>query len=191
MDLPHVSREWYFPSQLPCLVADFVRPIPLIAGPLSLFCMIDKLAYLYNVWVLTLCANFEWGRPSVLDICLKSQNSTHPPFFMGETQPKSSTFVLVCFHLLLQYCRYWIVKVEALGDPTSNEMAIKPAGKGPEIIAVYSCILALATVFVWLRLYTRLVIVKNIGTDDYFAGISWVSCLISIARPWKHQRRSN
>jgi len=56
-------------------------------------------------------------------------------------------------------------------------MAIAPAGRGPTLIAVYSVILFFSTLFVALRFYTRAVIVKNVGIDDYFAGIAWVSFL--------------
>lgn len=54
-------------------------------------------------------------------------------------------------------------------------MTIAPAGRGVEVLAVYSLFLALTTVTVALRVYCRAHIQKAFGTDDYFAVLAWVS----------------
>lgn len=53
-------------------------------------------------------------------------------------------------------------------------MALKPAGRGIEVFAVYLLFLALTTVSVALRVYCRSHIQKAFGTDDYFAVLAWV-----------------
>jgi hypothetical protein len=56
-------------------------------------------------------------------------------------------------------------------------MALKPAGRGIEVFAVYLLFLALTTITVALRVYCRAHIQKAFGTDDYFAVLAWVSHL--------------
>jgi hypothetical protein len=56
-------------------------------------------------------------------------------------------------------------------------MALKPAGRGIEVFAVYLLFLTLTTITVALRVYCRAHIQKAFGTDDYFAVLAWVSCL--------------
>jgi hypothetical protein len=53
-------------------------------------------------------------------------------------------------------------------------MAIAPAGRGIEILAVYSLFLALTTITIALRVYCRVHIQKAFGWDDWFAALSWV-----------------
>lgn len=53
-------------------------------------------------------------------------------------------------------------------------MAIAPAGRGIEILSVYSLFLALTTITVALRVYCRVHIQKAFGWDDWFATLSWV-----------------
>lgn len=70
----------------------------------------------------------------------------------------------------------------ALGDLTPEQMALLPAmppppnvisnfdnpdSLAPEGIAVISFVLALMSLFVGMRLYTRIWIVKNTGLDDW------------------------
>jgi len=54
-------------------------------------------------------------------------------------------------------------------------MTIKPAGRGPQIIAIYSFFVGLTTITLALRLYCRTYIQKAFGWDDYFASFAWVS----------------
>ena len=53
-------------------------------------------------------------------------------------------------------------------------MAIKPAGRGPELIAVYSFFIGLTTIAVALRTYCRVYLVKNFALDDWLCIIGWV-----------------
>lgn len=53
-------------------------------------------------------------------------------------------------------------------------MAITPAGRGPEVLAVYSLFLGLTTLTVGLRAYCRLRIQRAFGWDDWFAVLAWV-----------------
>ena len=53
-------------------------------------------------------------------------------------------------------------------------MAIAVAGRGSEVVGVYAFFTALATVAVALRVYCRVVLVKNLALDDYFAVCAWV-----------------
>jgi hypothetical protein len=59
-------------------------------------------------------------------------------------------------------------------------MAIQPAGRGPELIGVYSFFLALTTITVFLRTYCRSLVVKNFALDDWFALLSWVRSLDTV-----------
>jgi hypothetical protein len=54
-------------------------------------------------------------------------------------------------------------------------MTIKPAGRGPQILGIYSFFVGLTTITLALRLYCRTYIQKAFGWDDYFAAFSWVS----------------
>jgi hypothetical protein len=54
-------------------------------------------------------------------------------------------------------------------------MAIVPAGRGIEVLAVYLLFLALTTPTITLRVYCRAHIQKAFGADDYFAVLAWVS----------------
>lgn len=53
-------------------------------------------------------------------------------------------------------------------------MTITPAGRGPQLVALYSFFVALTTVTVALRAYCRIYIQKAFGWDDYFTVLSWV-----------------
>lgn len=59
-------------------------------------------------------------------------------------------------------------------------MAITPAGRGPEVLAVYSLFLGLTTLTVGLRAYCRLRIQRAFGWDDWFAVLAWVGLVILI-----------
>jgi hypothetical protein len=54
------------------------------------------------------------------------------------------------------------------------KMALAPAGRGIEILSVYSLFLCLTTITVALRVYCRVHIQKAFGWDDWFATLSWV-----------------
>ena len=54
-------------------------------------------------------------------------------------------------------------------------MTIKPDGRGPQILAIYSFFVGLTTITLGLRLYCRTYIQKAFGWDDYFAAFAWVS----------------
>lgn len=58
-------------------------------------------------------------------------------------------------------------------------MAIQPAGRGPQVIAVYAFFAALTTVAISLRTYCRAILLRNFALDDYFAVTSWV-CIRSL-----------
>lgn len=53
-------------------------------------------------------------------------------------------------------------------------MAIK--GEGPWVIGAMWALTAVALVFVVLRAYTRIFIVKSFGIDDHVYNLAWVSC---------------
>lgn len=59
-------------------------------------------------------------------------------------------------------------------------MTVPVAGRGPEVLGVAGMFLALSTISVGLRCYTRAVIVKSFGLDDWSAFVAWVChCCIS------------
>jgi len=93
------------------------------------------------------------------------------------------TIYHLSFIISIQYILSLLKRLILKRDSTRNEMAITPAGRAPMFITVYSIIMGLSTIFVFLRLYTRAVIVKNLGADDYFAAISWVSPLNILLTP--------
>ena len=51
--------------------------------------------------------------------------------------------------------------------------------RGPIVLAVTCAVSALCTLFVLLRGISRIVIVRHIGSDDYWMFVAWVSCLFS------------
>lgn len=53
-------------------------------------------------------------------------------------------------------------------------MAIK--GEGPRVIGAMWALTVVALVFVVLRAYTRIFIVKSLGIDDHVYNLAWVSC---------------
>lgn len=53
-------------------------------------------------------------------------------------------------------------------------MPIAPAGRGPELLATVGLFVALSTIAIGLRCYTRIFIVKSFGLDDYTAFAAWV-----------------
>jgi hypothetical protein len=56
-------------------------------------------------------------------------------------------------------------------------MGVTPAGRGIQMLGVYSTFVALTTIAVTLRVYCRSIIVKKFGVDDYLAVASWVYLL--------------
>ena len=54
-------------------------------------------------------------------------------------------------------------------------MTIKPDGRGPQILGIYSFFVGLTTITLALRLYCRAYIQKAFGWDDYTAAFAWVS----------------
>ena len=52
-------------------------------------------------------------------------------------------------------------------------MTIPVGGRGPELLGTIGVFIALSTITVALRVYCRIVLVKNFGMDDYFAVIAW------------------
>jgi hypothetical protein len=63
-------------------------------------------------------------------------------------------------------------------------MTIQPAGRGPQLVVLYSFFVGLTTVTVALRAYCRVFVQKAFGWDDYFTVASWVSL------PCKHAQRT-
>ena len=53
-------------------------------------------------------------------------------------------------------------------------MTIKPDGRGPQILGIYSFFVGLTTITLALRLYCRSYIQKAFGWDDYLAAFAWV-----------------
>lgn len=47
--------------------------------------------------------------------------------------------------------------------------------RGPVVLAVTIALLCVSTVFVVLRLISRLGVVKRVSADDYFIVLAWVS----------------
>ena len=47
--------------------------------------------------------------------------------------------------------------------------------RGPQVLAVTTAVLCLSTVFVVLRLLSRIGVVKRVTPDDYFIILAWVS----------------
>ncbi|KFY57146.1 hypothetical protein V496_06536 [Pseudogymnoascus sp. VKM F-4515 (FW-2607)] len=52
-------------------------------------------------------------------------------------------------------------------------MPITPAGRGPELLGTVGLFVALSTIAIILRCYTRIFIVKSFGFDDYSAAAAW------------------
>lgn len=53
-------------------------------------------------------------------------------------------------------------------------MTVPVAGRGPQVLGVAGLFLALTTIAVGLRCYTRAFISKSFGLDDWSALIAWV-----------------
>jgi len=69
--------------------------------------------------------------------------------------------------------------------PTPNY--VDPERRGPELIVVNSIFLAFATVFIALRLYTRLFVRKWFGIDDIFILLAYVY-LSTVHREHEHKK---
>lgn len=52
-------------------------------------------------------------------------------------------------------------------------MGIPVGGRGHELLGTIGLFLALSTITVFLRVYCRVVLIKNFGMDDWFAVIAW------------------
>lgn len=59
-------------------------------------------------------------------------------------------------------------------------MAIKPAGRGHQVLGVYSLFLGLTTLTIALRAYCRVRIQRAFGWDDWFAVFAWVGRVLSV-----------
>jgi hypothetical protein len=53
-------------------------------------------------------------------------------------------------------------------------MGVPLGGRGPQMIGVYTLFVALTTIAIVLRVYTRVLLVKTFGIDDYLAVAAWV-----------------
>lgn len=53
-------------------------------------------------------------------------------------------------------------------------MTIPVAGRGPELLGTVGLFVALSTLTIALRVYCRIVLVKNFGMDDWFAVLAWI-----------------
>ena len=66
-----------------------------------------------------------------------------------------------------------------MGDPlshfTAEQLAVlQKEDNGPTIIAIVSVFTALGAIFVIARLYARLIVIRNMGLEDYCIVISFV-----------------
>jgi len=52
--------------------------------------------------------------------------------------------------------------------------------RGPAVLAVTTTTLVTASVFVGLRLVSRIAIVKNVTWDDHFIVLAWVRFLVPV-----------
>lgn len=59
-------------------------------------------------------------------------------------------------------------------------MAIKPAGRGLQVLGVYSLFLGLTTLTIALRAYCRIRIQTAFGWDDWFAVLAWVARVLLV-----------
>ncbi|KFY69720.1 hypothetical protein V498_10430, partial [Pseudogymnoascus sp. VKM F-4517 (FW-2822)] len=57
-------------------------------------------------------------------------------------------------------------------------MPIAPAGRGPELLGTVGLFVALGTIAISLRCYTRIFIVKSFGLDDYTALAAWALFIV-------------
>jgi hypothetical protein len=57
-------------------------------------------------------------------------------------------------------------------------MGIPIAGRAPELLGTLGLFLALSTITIALRVYCRVLLIKNFGLDDWFAVISWVTYIV-------------
>lgn len=57
-------------------------------------------------------------------------------------------------------------------------MTIPVAGRGPELLGTLGLFIALSTITIALRVYCRVVLVKNFGMDDWFAVLAWVLFIV-------------
>lgn len=57
-------------------------------------------------------------------------------------------------------------------------MTIPVAGRGPELLGTLSLFIALSTITTILRVYCRVVLVKNFGMDDWFAVLAWALFIV-------------
>lgn len=55
------------------------------------------------------------------------------------------------------------------------DVSSHPHSRGPAVLIVTVIMMVLATVFVLLRMVSRIGIVKRITLDDYFIMLAWVS----------------
>lgn len=60
-------------------------------------------------------------------------------------------------------------------------------GRGMQVLATYAVFAGLTTVAIALRVYTRVVIVRKFGLDDWFAVLAWVY----ITWPLIHREANN
>lgn len=55
------------------------------------------------------------------------------------------------------------------------DVSSHPHSRGPAVLIVTVIMMVLATVFVLLRMVSRIGIVKRVTLDDYFMMLAWVS----------------
>lgn len=68
---------------------------------------------------------------------------------------------------------------------SSADAAYAAQSNVAEIIAVCTVPFAIASIFVFARIYSRAVIIKKLGHDDIWIGISWViSSILSVYKIW-------
>jgi hypothetical protein len=59
-------------------------------------------------------------------------------------------------------------------SPAATIPAASPEDRGPEVFGATTTILAVATVFVVARLFTRIKIVRHVTADDYLILVAWL-----------------
>ena len=59
----------------------------------------------------------------------------------------------------------------------ADAVTLAAQNRGPTVLAVVIVFLALSTVFIALRLVSRLGVVKRVGSDDYAIIFAWVGLM--------------
>lgn len=140
-----------------------------------------RVSLLYLARILILRGSRQNTQSLVFCRILFFYHSLNSPFSVASSVLWSGVFVISSIYISSAIeKKVHRTDLSLYGDTKNKILNMAGENRGPQVAGVAGFFVSLSTIFVFLRVYCRVVVVKAFGADDYLAVIAWVSLRVKI-----------